>query len=79
MTVFPGWEPPAGPHDVEPKPPEQIGLFARIEDLVGEEAALLRVPEGERDDRQRDRLTSIGDELDRIFDALRGRAERLAR
>jgi hypothetical protein len=78
MTVFPGWEPPVGPDDTAPEPPQEIGLFARIEGLVGEERALLRVPERDRDDHQRDRLESIGDELDRVYATLRRRAERLA-
>jgi hypothetical protein len=53
-------------------------LFARIEDLVGEEHALLLMPAAERSEGQRDRLRSIGRELDRIFDKLKDRAARLA-
>jgi hypothetical protein len=78
MTVFPGWEPPAGPHDRDPKAPGELGVFARVEDLLGEEVALLRIPPGERSGEQHDRLHAIGHELDHIFEALRRRAGRLA-
>jgi hypothetical protein len=78
MTAFHGVGPPArGPDDLQPDFGE-AGLFARIEGLIGEERALLRVPERDRDQGQRDRLGAIGAELDRIFDALRERAARLA-
>jgi hypothetical protein len=75
MTV--SWEGP--PRSEPPFPPRKpdVSLFARIEDLVGEEDALLRIPAKERSDDQRDRLRSIGDELDRIWEALRSRADRL--
>jgi tryptophan 2,3-dioxygenase len=52
--------------------------YAHIEGLIGEEDALLRIPAHERTDEQRERLRSIGDELDRLWDALRRRAEGLA-
>jgi hypothetical protein len=57
--------------------PEE-GLFARIEGLVGQEDALLRIPARERTEEQHDRLRSIGAELDRAFEKLRERAERRA-
>jgi hypothetical protein len=77
MSAFPGAEEPLqhGPDD--PFRDRDLKLFARIEGLVGEEAALLRIPASERSDEQRHRITAIGEELDRIFDALRERAERL--
>jgi hypothetical protein len=78
VTVYPpDWE---GQHRVSdpaaPSPEE--GLFARIEGLVGEEAAMLRIPAEERSHRQRGRLRSLADELDRAFESLRDRARRLA-
>jgi hypothetical protein len=77
MSAFPGAEQPLqhGPDD--PFRDRDLKLFARIEGLVGEEAALLRIPARERTEDQRHRLDGIGQELDRIFDALRERAERL--
>jgi hypothetical protein len=47
--------------------------------LCGEEAALLAIPADERSKRQRDRLRAITDDLDRAWEKLRERAERLAR
>jgi hypothetical protein len=77
MTVYPpDWEDQHGAEDPAAPPPE-AGLFARIEGLVGQEAALLSIPAEERSDHQRSRLRSIGEELDRAFDKLRERAERL--
>jgi hypothetical protein len=49
-------------------------IFSRIEDLIGQERALLRVPDRERTREQRDRLHAIGVELDRVFERLRARA-----
>jgi hypothetical protein len=51
--------------------------FARIEGLVGQELALLRIPAARRTSEQRERLRSIGEELDRIWDKLRERVPRL--
>jgi hypothetical protein len=58
--------------------PDELKLFARIEHLVGEEAALLAVPAEQRRQEQRERLRAIAEELDRIWERLRDRAERLA-
>jgi hypothetical protein len=58
--------------------PHDVATFARIEGLVGEEAALLRIPAPERTREQHDRLHHITSELDRIFAHLRDRAERIA-
>jgi hypothetical protein len=69
--VVPGQYPPRGPDDPE------LGLFARVEGLVGEEEALLRIPVAERNPEHHDRLRAIGEELDRIFEKLRERAGRL--
>ena len=57
--------------------PDELELLARIEGLVGEEAALLTVPREHRRQEQHERLRAISDELDRIWASLRGRAERL--
>ena len=78
MAVFPGSEQPRGPEDVAPVP-EALETFARVEGLVGEERALLAIPHGERTAQQHERLRAIGEELDRIFEALRRRAQRLGR
>jgi hypothetical protein len=78
VNVYPpDWE---GQHRVSDPaaPPPEEGLFARIEGLVGEEAAMLRIPAEERTRRQHERLRSIADELDRAFETLRDRARRLA-
>jgi hypothetical protein len=49
-------------------------IFSRIEGLIGQERALLHVPDRERTREQRDRLQAIGVELDRVFERLRERA-----
>jgi len=72
MSVFPGWELPGTPND---EPDDEIALFARIEGLIGEEAALLAIPARERTEEEAGRLRHITDELDRIWDRLRRRAE----
>jgi hypothetical protein len=58
--------------------PEGLELFARIEGLVGEEAVLLATLPEQRKDHERERLRAIAEELDRIWERLRERAERLA-
>jgi hypothetical protein len=56
-----------------------LGVFAHIEGLTGEEAALLAIPAEHRNPEQHERLRAITHELDRIFEHLRERArERLA-
>jgi hypothetical protein len=57
--------------------PSELELFARIEGLVGEEAALLAIPRQERNREQRDRLREISAELDRIWEKLQERASHL--
>jgi hypothetical protein len=69
--VVPGQHPPRGPDDPE------LAVLAHVEGLVGQEDALLRIPARDRSQQQHDRLRAIGDELDRIFQTLRDRAERL--
>jgi hypothetical protein len=56
--------------------PAGLGLFARIEGLVGEERALLEIPARKRSEQQKDRLRDLTAELDRIAGALRARAAR---
>ena len=57
--------------------PADLGLFARVEGLVGEEKALLEIPAQARSRQQRDRLREVGAELDHIWESLRARARRL--
>jgi hypothetical protein len=76
MSVLPGWWEQHRAEHMNAELPE-TGLFARIEGLVGEEHALLRVPEHERTHEQHERLRSIGRELDRAWERLRERALRL--
>ena len=54
-----------------------LELFARIEGLVGEEAALLAIPRQERRREQHDRLREISADLDRIWEKLQERAGHL--
>ena len=73
--AFPGGEPPPE----EPRPPEGVHAFALAEHMIGEEYALLQIPEGDRTPAQRSRLRELEHELDRLWDALRRRAEALGR
>jgi hypothetical protein len=59
--------------------PRELELFARIEGLVGEEAALLAIPREKRDRKQHQRLLALSADLDRISERLRKRAEHLVR
>jgi hypothetical protein len=77
MTVLPAWERPEAAESPASPPPE-LQTFARIEGMIGEEAALLTIPAHERSEQQRNRLRAITDELDRLSEALRGRAARHA-
>lgn len=75
---------PSVPHRFAPVDEElppissDLKYFARIEDLIGEEAALLLIPAKGRNKHQRERLITIAAELDKLWDRLRERAERLA-
>ncbi len=55
--------------------PADLGVFARVEGLLGEEKALLEIPRPSR--QQRDRLRDVRAELDRIWESMRARAARL--
>jgi len=78
MTAFEGLEPERGPEDYVPVSSD-LELFARVEGLTGEESALLAIPHQDRSRHQHERLKAIGEELDRVFQHLRERAERHAR
>jgi hypothetical protein len=78
MNAFPGREQPRTKEDLVPDPPE-LGLFARVEELCGEEDALLKIPAKERSREHESRLREIGAELDRVWERLRERVERLER
>jgi hypothetical protein len=77
MTAFEDLEPERGPKDFVPGSPD-LELFAHVEGLMGEEAALLAIPHEDRSRHHHDRLKAIGGELDRAFEKLRERAERVA-
>jgi hypothetical protein len=80
MTALPGVGHPRGTEGPPPgAPTEELALFARLERLVGEEAALLAIPARERTREQHDRLRGIAEELDKMFETLRSRANRLGR
>ena len=64
---------PRRANDLAAGPPE-VELFARIEGLCGDEAALLAIPANER---QGDRLRAIAGDLIGHGTLLRERAERL--
>jgi hypothetical protein len=71
--------PPPAPRalgDPAERAPE-ASLFARIEDLIHEEHALLLIPATERGRRDHERLHEIEDQLDRIWETLRERSQRL--
>jgi hypothetical protein len=71
--------PPQAPRelgDPAERAPE-ASLFARIEDLIGEERALLLIPAAERRRREHERLREIEAQLDRIWEKLRERSRRL--
>jgi Protein of unknown function (DUF2630) len=59
--------------------PEGVRTFARLEHLVGEEAWLMAEPAEQRSQERRKRLQAISQELDRAYEVLRHRAERLGR
>jgi hypothetical protein len=73
--ALPGGEPPP----TEPEPPEDLRAFTLAEHMIGEEYALLQIPEDDRTSAQRSRLRTLERELDRLWDALRRRAEALGR
>jgi hypothetical protein len=80
MTSFPGYDRQRArldiAPDVAPESPD-LKLSARIEGLCGEEEALLKIPAARRNGQQTARLRAISAELDRLWESLRRRAERL--
>lgn len=79
MSIYgPAGIPPRTADDLSPIP-DELKLFARIEGLIGEEAALLAIPRKERRREEHERLRAISAELDRIFKTLGERAHRLRR
>ncbi len=68
MSVPPPQEPraPGDPAELAP----DASLFARIEDLIDEEHALLLIPAAERGRRDHERLHQIEEELNRIWERL---------
>jgi hypothetical protein len=78
MTV-PPFESPGVPRDLGPGLSDDAQVFVRIENLMGEEDALLRIPSRARTAHDRERLRLIGEELDRAFERLRARAGRAPR
>jgi hypothetical protein len=64
----------AAGHD--PPMPAGIKAYAHVEGLLGEEAALLAVAKEERHEEHERRLREVTEELDRIWEHLRERAER---
>ncbi|QEC49751.1 DUF2630 family protein [Baekduia soli] len=78
MSTFPGGEGPlqsGGPRHEH----TQIELYGHVEGLCREETELLELAEHERTAHQHERLQAITAELDRIWEHLRERAQRLRR
>jgi Protein of unknown function (DUF2630) len=79
MTGFNADEGLAREHDRDLSPiPRDLGAYAHIEGLVGEENELLEQAEEDRKEEHRQRLHVITGELDRAWETLRRRAERRA-
>jgi hypothetical protein len=78
MSVFPGSEQPRSEEEVAPRASD-VDLFAHIEGLCGQEAALLAILHHERSEHEHRRLREIEAELDRVWERLRERAERRGR
>ena len=67
-------------HDEALSPiPRPLEAYTHIEGLIGEEDRLLEEAESSRKEVHRERLHAIGEELDRVWEALRRRAERRAK
>ena len=77
MTGFNADEGLAREHDRDLSPiPRGLEAYAHIEGLVGEENELLEQAEEGRNEKHRERLRAITEELDRAWETLRRRAER---
>ena len=80
MTGYNADEDLAREHDKDLSPiPRDLGAYAHIEGLVGEENELLEQAQEDRKEEHRERLHAITEELDRAWETLRRRAERRAR
>ena len=80
MTGFNADERLAAEHRRDLSPiPRDLGAYAHIEGLVGEENELLEQAEEARKEEHRERLHAIEHELDRAWETLRRRAERRAK
>jgi hypothetical protein len=77
MTAFPGPESELAKARAAADATD-VTYFSHIEDLVGEEAALLAIPAHEREPHHHERLHAIASDLDRIFEKLHERAQRPA-
>jgi Protein of unknown function (DUF2630) len=67
-------------HDKDLSPiSRDLQAYAHIEGLVGEENELLADAEKGRKEEHRERLQAITQELDRVWETLRQRAERRAK
>jgi hypothetical protein len=78
MTPYVRFEQPRGQEDLATARPG-LEHLARIGGLRGEVAAALAVPAKERDRHRHNRLRAITKELDRRWEKLCERAERLGR
>lgn len=77
MTGFYPDEDRAREHDEDLSPiPRDLEVYAHIEGLVGEENELLEEAEESRKEEHRERLHAVTEELDRVWETLRRRAER---
>ena len=56
--------------------PSDLEAYAHVEGLVGEEDELLEQAAADRKEEHRERLHAITEELDRVWETLRRRAER---
>ena len=59
--------------------PRDLEVYAHIEGLVGEENELLDTAEEDRTENHHERLHAIEEQLNRVWDTLRRRAERRAK
>jgi hypothetical protein len=78
MSTFPGGEGPLmdeGPRHEYPG----VEVFGHVEGLCREETELLEVAEHQRTAEQHQRLQAISEELDRTWEHLHERAQRLGR
>jgi hypothetical protein len=77
VTAAPGTPTPCPTAQELSRIHEELGPFARVEHLVGEETRLLAERLEHRKQERRDRPRALGAELDRIWETPRERAERL--